>query len=174
MKHRIPRFVVWHILYNIATIKISVATVGTSYTMERCYIPMRETSQQSRSGEKSEICRESHSNTCDVLNKVGITAHEAAIVAYIGLSGPSTSKEISKTTGIRQPDVSLSFKMLLQEEIIQKCGKKQSSRGRPSDLYTLSLPLKEMILHLAEREQIRIDLVLERLNEAIDYADAME
>ena len=94
----------------------------------------------------------------ELLVSLGAELNTAKTLMCLHVHGSSKSSELQKRCNLRQPDVSVAINRLRKLEIIQIVSTSSNGRGRPSQIYALSVPLNEALIPFR-------DLAAERLTE---------
>ena len=87
----------------------------------------------------------------DILRNLNMSRNVASTLAFLSNVGEATSKDLEVGSQLRQPEVSIAVKELkifgwLDEREIKKEGK-----GRPMKVYTLAVPMGEIVEHLEKQ-----------------------
>ena len=92
----------------------------------------------------------------------GIGANENAIkcIAYLETNGPSSSLQLQKETGLRQPEVSIVINQLNSEGVVNVQTLSPKGRGRPSHRYQLAIPIQHCFSKYIENAQQKAEEVL--------------
>jgi predicted transcriptional regulator len=69
----------------------------------------------------------------------------------------STSKDIEKATRLRQPEVSIAVRDLEERGWVERDSLKRESKGRPINIYRMSVDLKKVYRSIEEIERAKID-----------------
>lgn len=83
---------------------------------------------------------------------------------FLAARGETTSVEIEKGVGMRQPEVSISMKELRERGWVAKRDVKREGKGRPLHAYRLARPLADIVDEVVEEERGR----LREAEEALD------
>jgi predicted transcriptional regulator len=93
------------------------------------------------------------------LVSAGIKKNIGKTLSYLRKVQETTSVEIERATGLRQPEVSISMQWLEKKQWIIKRDIKKEGKGRPVFGYRLSKPFKEIIEDIEKDLKSKIDLV---------------
>ncbi len=102
----------------------------------------------------------------DVLMSLGISRHSARILSYLQNVNETTSVELERCTGLRQPEVSIAMKELKELDWINEREEKRPGKGRPYRIYSLKIGFNEIVAQLEAQKKKAVDemlLKLERL-----------
>ena len=88
-----------------------------------------------------------------LLASLGVQRNVAKVITYLAVAGESTSKEIERGTGLRQPEVSIAMRTLRRENWIDEHEAKGEGKGRPHKVYPLITPVDEIISHIEEERR---------------------
>jgi len=106
--------------------------------------------------EKISYFTEKEEEFAHLLTKIGIPKNIAAVLVFLANVPESTSRAVEKGTDLRQPEISLAMKYLVDEGWVASRKYKTVGKGRPMKIYKLKRPLSE-ILDILEKE-IRTDV----------------
>lgn len=82
----------------------------------------------------------------DLLHSLGVQRNVAKLVTYLTVAGESTSRDIERGSGLRQPEVSIAMRTLRLNNWIREWEVKSTEgKGRPCKAYALSTPIDEII-----------------------------
>jgi len=98
-----------------------------------------------------------------LLAKAGTPKNLAKALVFIAKREETTSVEIEKATGLRQPEVSIAMQELRQRRWVDKKDIKKEGKGRPVHSYKLSVPLSNIVGTICDAEQGRIKEIEEDL-----------
>ena len=95
----------------------------------------------------------------DLLMETGMARNLAKTLVFLSKREETTSVEIEKATGLRQPEVSIAMQDLRRRKWVEKRDIKKEGKGRPVHAYRLSLPWSEVVAHLDREEQAKVDRI---------------
>ena len=87
----------------------------------------------------------------------------AALITYLANVSEATSREIEMGTNLRQPEVSLGMSMLNKNKWVTEREVKVDRRGRPKKVYSLSIPIEQIIKHYEEEKGRESALTMEAI-----------
>lgn len=87
----------------------------------------------------------------ETLKNLGITRNLAATMAYLMNVDEASSHEIEMSTGLRQPEVSLAIKLMHKQSWLSVRSEKKPGKGRPVKIYSLSVPVGEIISYYEDK-----------------------
>lgn len=93
----------------------------------------------------------------DDLISLGISRPIARILSYLKLGNETTSVELERGTGLRQPEVSIAMKELKQHDWINERENKKPGKGRPYRVYSLKVSFNEIVTQLEKQQKKAID-----------------
>jgi len=109
---------------------------------------------------------EKEEEIADALISLGMTRTVAMTLAYMQNTKSATSLELEQSARLRQPEVSIATKELMERDWISEREEKKPGKGRPYKIYTLKVGFKDIIGEL-ETDQKKVDAAaqekLERL-----------
>jgi len=88
----------------------------------------------------------------NLLIDVGMNKNIAKVLVYLANTPEATSRAIERGTDMRQPEISLAMKYLMEREWISSRETPSEKRGRPIKIYQLAKPIPE-IMDSIEREK---------------------
>lgn len=92
----------------------------------------------------------------------------AVLITYLSKANEATSREIEMETGLRQPEVSMGMHILNENKWVTVREIKMEKKGRPKKVFSLSVPIEEVIKHYEEeksRESARAMEAIQKLKE---------
>lgn len=95
----------------------------------------------------------------DLLIETGIPKNLAKTLVFLSKREETTSVEIEKATGLRQPEVSIAMQDLRRRRWVEKRDLKKEGKGRPVHAYRLSLAWSEILTQVDREEQAKIERV---------------
>ena len=95
----------------------------------------------------------------DLLIETGLSRNIAKTLVFLSKREETTSVEIEKATGLRQPEVSIAMQELRRRRWVDKRDIKKEGKGRPVHSYRLSVPWSEILAHIDREEQAKIDRI---------------
>lgn len=108
----------------------------------------------SREGGRS---RQKDDALVDLLMRTGMTRNVARSLVFLANRNETTSVDIEKGTGLRQPEVSLAMQELRRRKWVEKRDVKKEGKGRPVHAYRLATPFRDILDALAREERRRIE-----------------
>jgi len=107
----------------------------------------------------------------DLLHSLGVQRNVAKLVTYLAVAGESTSRDIERGSGLRQPEVSIAMRTLRSHNWISEWEVKSTEgKGRPCKVYALSTPIDEIIKSIEEERQRESASAMERIQKLRDLA----
>ncbi|MEK6986829.1 MAG: MarR family transcriptional regulator [Candidatus Thermoplasmatota archaeon] len=95
----------------------------------------------------------------DLLIETGLSKNVAKTLVFLSKRDETTSVEIEKATGLRQPEVSIAMQELRRRKWVEKRDIKKEGKGRPVHAYRLAYPWSEILGQLDREEQAKLDLI---------------
>jgi predicted transcriptional regulator len=106
----------------------------------------------------------------ELMTKAGMPKNLSKALIFIARKNETTSVEIEKATGLRQPEVSIAMQELRRRRWVEKRDIKKEGKGRPVHSYRLSVPFPEIVSMICKQETQRIRRIqanLKRLRQLI-------
>ncbi len=98
-------------------------------------------------------------STVDLLVDTGIPRNVAKALVFLAGREETTSVEIEKATGLRQPEVSIAMQDLRRRKWVEKRDIKKEGKGRPVHAYRLAVPFSSVVDAIARAERRKIERV---------------
>jgi predicted transcriptional regulator len=110
------------------------------------------------------VARAKVDETIEVLASTGMPKGTARTLAYLTTKDDwATSRDIEKATHLRQPEVSIAVRTLLDRGWIERDSLKRESKGRPINIYRMDADLTEVYTSIESDEKGKIAEVEENL-----------
>ena len=93
----------------------------------------------------------------DLLIRTGMSRNVAKTLVFLSKREETTSVEIEKATGLRQPEVSIAMQELRRRRWVEKRDIKKEGKGRPVHAYRLATPFGEIVDLIAREERAKIE-----------------
>ncbi|NIS18995.1 MAG: MarR family transcriptional regulator [Thermoplasmata archaeon] len=96
-------------------------------------------------------------NTIEALASTGMPKGIARTLAYLSSKENwATSKDIEKATRLRQPEVSIAVRDLEDRGWVERDSLKRESKGRPINIYRMSVDLDQVYSAIESDEKLKI------------------
>jgi predicted transcriptional regulator len=105
------------------------------------------------------------SEAIDRLIFTGMSKNLAKTLIFLSKREETTSVQIEKATGLRQPEVSLAMQELRRRGWVTKRDIKKEGKGRPVHAYRLSKPFSKIVSTIKVQEDKKIDKIVKNMNE---------
>jgi predicted transcriptional regulator len=102
----------------------------------------------------------------DALIILGLSRNAATTLAYMQNTKSATSIELERSARLRQPEVSMTMKNLIELGWIDESEEKKPGKGRPFKIYSLKVGFKDIIAELEKQQKkasIEAQAKIERL-----------
>jgi predicted transcriptional regulator len=110
--------------------------------------------------------------TIDVLASTGMPKGTARTLAFLSTKDEwSTSKDIEKATRLRQPEVSIAVRGLLDRGWLERDSLKRESKGRPINIYRMNVDLLEVFRSIEAEEMEKVAEVHANLDQIRELWD---
>ncbi len=106
----------------------------------------------------------------DLLIETGMPRNLAKTLVFLSKREETSSVEIEKATGLRQPEVSIAMQELRQRKWVEKRDIKKEGKGRPVHAYRLSLPWSDILSQVDRDEQAKIERIEANRKKLKSYA----
>jgi predicted transcriptional regulator len=104
----------------------------------------------------------------DALISLGMSRNAAMALTYMRNTNSSTTTELERSARLRQPEVSIAMKQLIEHDWINESEEKKAGKGRPFKIYSLKVGFEDIINQLEKQQKQAIDDAqrkIERLKE---------
>lgn len=104
----------------------------------------------------------------ETLRSVDVPRNAATLITFLANVSEANSREIEMATDLRQPEVSMAMRTLRNNNWVEEREVKTEGKGRPMKIYTLSVPIEEIIKHyenMKNSETARTMQAIQRLKE---------
>ena len=104
----------------------------------------------------------------DVIDKLiftGMSKNLAKTLVILSKRDETTSVQVEKATGLRQPEVSLAMQELRRRGWVTKRDIKKEGKGRPVHAYRLSKSLSGIVSTIKSQENKKIERIVKNMNE---------
>ncbi|TLZ51274.1 MAG: ArsR family transcriptional regulator [Methanobacteriota archaeon] len=81
----------------------------------------------------------------------------AKALVFLATREETTSVEVEKATGLRQPEVSIAMQELRRRRWVDKRDLKKEGKGRPVHAYRLTTPFGEIVEAIAREERRKVE-----------------
>lgn len=95
----------------------------------------------------------------DLLIEAGLPKNVAKTLVFLAKRDETTSVEIEKATGLRQPEVSIAMQELRRRKWVEKRDIKKEGKGRPVHAYRLSYAWGEILGQLDRELEARLERI---------------
>ncbi len=110
------------------------------------------------------VARAKVDETIEVLASTGMPKGTARTLAYLSTKDDwATSRDIEKATSLRQPEVSIAVRTLLERGWVERDSLKRESKGRPINIYRMDVDLSDVYTAIESDEKEKIAEVEENL-----------
>ncbi len=106
----------------------------------------------------------------ELLVETGLSKNVAKTLVFLSKREETTSVEIEKATGLRQPEVSIAMQELRRRKWVDKRDIKKEGKGRPVHAYHLSVPWPEIVGQLDREQESRLERIEANRKKLKSYA----
>ncbi len=93
----------------------------------------------------------------EALISIGMSRPVARTLSYLQHTKETTSVELERGARLRQPEVSLSMKLLKERGWITEREEKMRGKGRPYKIYSLNIEFDELIDQIEKQRKKAVD-----------------
>ena len=101
----------------------------------------------------------------DALKSLGMSRNLATTLTYLANVSEASSQEIEMSTGLRQPEVSVTMRHMRENAWINVRDKKAPGKGRPTKIYALATPVDRIIKHYEQKILAETQMTIETINQ---------
>ena len=106
----------------------------------------------------------------EVMRSLKVPRSVAAIITYLASTSEVTSREIEIGTGLRQPEVSIGMRTLHENNWVNEHDVKNEGKGRPKKIYSLRVPIDEIIKHYEDEKSRESAVAMEAIQKLKEIA----
>ena len=119
--------------------------------------------------EKVMYFTEKEEDFANLLIGIGTKRNEAKVLVFLANIPEATSREIERSTDLRQPEVSVAMKYLIDLGWIKSRESKAESKGRPIKIYELAKPITEILDGIEKKKEKEANNQLAHIQKLRDY-----
>ena len=93
----------------------------------------------------------------NLLVQIGMNKNIAKVLVFLANTTEATSRSIERGTDMRQPEVSMAMKYLMDQGWIKVRDKPKANKGRPEKGYSLAKPITEILNKFEEEKVAKIN-----------------
>jgi len=107
----------------------------------------------------------------NLLMKTGTRQNVARLLIFLAKTPSASSRDIEYGTGLRQSEISVGMKYLLEQKWIDSWENREKNKGRPMMVYRLSKQLNTIIDAIQEEKEQETEYQLARIRKLRAYVD---
>ncbi len=92
----------------------------------------------------------------NLLIGIGTKRNVAKVLVFLANIPEVTSREIERGTDLRQPEVSLAMKDLMEKGWIRNRESKAETKGRPVKIYELAQPISAILESIEKKKEMEV------------------
>ena len=96
---------------------------------------------------------------------LGASNHVVKTMLCLNALGPISSKDLQRTCGLRQPEISTAIKVLKERSLVEVRLSGAKNRGRPSHIYELTQTLHACIDQIVNQAKIEVGTLQKGIDE---------
>ncbi len=104
----------------------------------------------------------------DILMSLGMSRPTAMVLGYLQNMNSATTMDLDRGANLRQPEVSIAMKQLMERNWINEQENKKPGKGRPYKVYSLKVGFNDIITQLEKQQRKSVDEIqtnIKRLKE---------
>jgi predicted transcriptional regulator len=106
-----------------------------------------------------------------LLIEIGTKKNVAKVLVFLANTPEATSRAIERGTDMRQPEVSIAMKYLMNQDWIKSCEIPSENKGRPSKVYELAKSITEIMKCIENEKKIEANNQLALVKKLREYID---
>jgi predicted transcriptional regulator len=107
----------------------------------------------------------------NLLIEIGTKKNVAKVLVFLANTPEATSRAIERGTDMRQPEVSIAMKYLMNHGWIKSYESPSKNKGRPMKIYDLEKSITEIIGGIEKEKKIEVNNQLALVKKIRDYLD---
>jgi predicted transcriptional regulator len=119
--------------------------------------------------EKIQYLSDKDLEVVDLLIKIGLKKNVAKVLIFLSRTPEATSIAIERGTDLRQPEVSVAIKSLMNQELVGSYDIPRTSNGRPLKVYSLTKSSDEIADHLRIQKKKDMENQMALIKKLEDY-----
>jgi predicted transcriptional regulator len=105
----------------------------------------------------------------NLLSEIGTKKNVAKVLVFLANIPEATSRAIERGTDLRQPEVSIAMRYLMDQGWITSRESKAESKGRPVKIYTLAKPITDIMDSIEKENKEKATNQLKLIKKLRDY-----
>jgi predicted transcriptional regulator len=106
-----------------------------------------------------------------LLIEIGTKKNVAKVLVFLANTPEATSRAIERGTDMRQPEVSIAMKYLMNQDWIKSCESPSENKGRPMKVYELAKSITEIMGCIEKEKKLEANNQLALVKKIRDYLD---
>ncbi len=92
-----------------------------------------------------------------ILMSLGMSRPTAMVLSYLQNMNSATTTDLDRGANLRQPEVSIAMKQLMERNWINEREDKKPGKGRPFKVYSLKVGFNDIITQLEKQQRKAVD-----------------
>jgi predicted transcriptional regulator len=105
----------------------------------------------------------------NLLIEIGTKRNVAKVLVFLANTPEATSRAIERGTDLRQPEVSIAMRYLMEQNWISSRESKSDSKGRPVKIYELAKPINDIMDNIEKEKKKEAVTQLALVQKLRDY-----
>lgn len=97
----------------------------------------------------------------NLLMEIGTKKNVALVLVFLANTPEATSREIERSTDLRQPEVSIAMHYLISRGWVGHHERGHATKGRPLKVYSLAKPVSKIITIIEEEKRYEANLKIQ-------------
>ena len=119
--------------------------------------------------EKVMYFTEKEEEFANLLIEIGTKRNVAKVLVFLANTPEATSRAIERGTDLRQPEVSIAMKFLMDQGWIKNRESPSEKKGRPMKVYELAKPITVIVDYIEKEKKNEANNQLQMIQKLRDY-----
>lgn len=108
----------------------------------------------------------------NILTDIGLKRIVAKALVYLANVDEATTRRIEMGAGLRQPEVSIAMRKLMEENWADVREIKKGGKGRPLKCYKLAVPVQDIISNLEDMKRMQAENDLKNIRKLLELSSS--
>lgn len=119
--------------------------------------------------EKVQYFTEKEEEFANLLIEIGMKKNIAKVLVFLASTPEATSRAIERGIDLRQPEVSIAMKYLMDQGWIRSCVNPSERKGRPMKIYELAKPTTVIMDNIEKKKKNEANNQFDLVRKLRDY-----
>ena len=121
--------------------------------------------------ENVEYFTEKEEEFANLLIEIGTKKATAKVLVFLASKPEATSRSIERGTHMRQPEISIATKYLIEQGWIKSHDEPSENKGRPEKMYKLAKPIHTILKSIEHEKKLEANNQLALVKKLRNYLD---